>query len=123
MEKSRIVLPIILVFVAITCPLPFLVAFFPGLPLHLPSFSIYLPTCLIVGMIILLVGIPLAFALSDYALLTATIFSLIEVLATFVYPYICNLLDLMPPDFSILYVLLSIGWWLYFLFIGWRWES
>lgn len=110
-----------LLYVVITCPLPFLAGFIPNLRLPLLHLSIYVPTSLVVGMIILLVGIPLALALRDLALLMATIFSLIQVLATFAYPSVWRaLMGSATPDFSILYMLISVSWWLYFYFVGWR---
>ena len=88
-----------------------------------PTFSVraQYTTLLIVGAIICLVGIPLALVLGDPTLLMATIFSSIEVLATIVYPFVWSaLLSGTSPDFSVLFVLLTVGWWLYLYLIGWR---
>ena len=122
MEKAQIVFSIILVFVTITCWLPLLDAFVPDLTFHLHTFSFILPTWLTVGMIMLLVGIPLALALSDRTLLTATIFSSYQALTTFVYPLVWFALLQRPLDGSIMFVLSSASWWLYFLFIGAHYE-
>jgi hypothetical protein len=71
-------------------------------------------------MIILLVGIPLALALRDLSLLIATIFSLIQAsaLVPFVFPFVWSVLFARPPDFSYIFVVLAVGWWLYFLLVS-----